>query len=194
MRPLYLVSISPRRKALLKSFGLSFRILKPRYQEENNFSPSPSKTVQTHAWAKAQSVKGIVTQGTVLAADTIVYFKGRIIGKPKNLKEAVKILNGLQGRWHSVYTGVALAEFRTGRLTGKKVFFEKTKVLLKPLTRDEISAYFKKINPLDKAGAYAIQAKRGSIVQAVDGSFSNAMGLPMESLRRHLKAFLPQRN
>ena len=187
MKPLYLASISPRRKTLLKSFGLRFRSLKPRYREVNNFSLSPSKIVQAHAWAKALSVKGIIARGTVLAADTIVYFGGRVIGKPKNLREAVKILNRLQGRWHSVYTGVALAEFRAGRLIRKKVFFEKTKVLLRPLTRGEISAYFRRVDPLDKAGAYAIQARRGSVVEEIKGSFSNAVGLPVEKLYGKLK-------
>ena len=182
---LYLASTSPRRKKLLRENGFLFKTLKPVYEEKDKPGLSPATLVKLHALAKADSVAGHVRQGAILVADTIVYFKKKIIGKPKNGKDALRMLGALQGRRHTVYTAVALLWIAGGIIQKKKVFVEKTDVYLKPLTHAEIQVYFRKINPLDKAGAYAIQS-RNSIVQKVRGSFSNAVGLPMEALEKYL--------
>src|SRR3989338_3012614 len=106
---IYLASTSPRRKAILKSSGIPFRAVKPDYKEKKPArNLSPSFVVQKHALAKAISVAKKVRQGIVIGADTVVYFRGKIIGKPKDLKEAAGTLGALEGRWHVVYTGVAL--------------------------------------------------------------------------------------
>jgi len=177
---IYLASTSPRRKALLKKAGVHFRILKPRYAEDDRLEAPPSKVVQRHALKKAESCLRDAKAGTVLAADTLVHIKGEIIGKPKNMKQACLILGKLQGRWHSVYTGVAIFKMAYGRVVKKRVFYEKTKVRIRALTPKGIKNYFKKVNPLDKAGAYAIQSAHGGIVEEVRGLFSNAVGLPVE--------------
>ena len=179
---LYLVSGSPRRRRILKEHGVKFQALTPDYLEEKIPGKPPSAVVRIHAMGKAMSAVKKIVSGTILAADTIVYFDGKIIGKPGDLKEAAKILNRLQGKWHTVYTGVMILRVRPGRPQRKEFFFETTHVLLKKLDRKMIRSYFQKVNPLDKAGAYAIQSKRFPIVQEIRGSFSNAMGLPIEKV------------
>ena len=187
---LYLASVSPRRRRILKELGISFRALRPAYHEKNDLKGAPSKIVRRHALAKARSAVGRVPPGVILAADTIVYFGGKVIGKPRDLKEAVEILSRLQGHWHWVYTGVAAMEVDSGKAKRKKVFFERTRVRLKSMSREEILAYFKKIKPLDKAGAYAIQSKKHTIIREIKGSFSNAVGFPVESFKKNLKSFI----
>ena len=186
---LYLASVSPRRRKILKELGISFRALRPAYHEKNDSKGAPSEIVHRHAVAKAESAVGRVPHGVILAADTIVYFGGRVIGKPKDFKDAVEILSRLQGRWHWVYTGVVAMEVASGKIKRKKVFFERTRVRLKSLSREEILVYFRKIKPLDKAGAYAIQSKKHTIVRGVKGSFSNAVGFPVESFKKYIKGF-----
>lgn len=185
---IYLASTSPRRKTLLRKAHIRFRVLKPSYEEEKGLKGPPSRVVQIHAQRKGESCLREIKNGTLIAADTIVYFKGQIIGKPRNMKEAFSILRKLQGRWHSVYTGVALFKMTDGQTEGKTIFFEKTKVRLKKLSSQEIKNYFKKVSPLDKAGAYAIQSPHGGIVEDVQGLFSNAVGLPVEKILGPLKS------
>jgi septum formation protein len=184
---IYLASTSPRRKTLLRKAKIKFRILKPRYEENNNLKGSPSKIVKIHAVKKAESCIKQVRDGTILSADTIVYFRGEIISKPKNMKKAHLMLQKLQDRWHTVFTGVALFRVISGKRVKKTVFVTTTKVRLRPLTSQGIKNYFKKVNPLDKAGAYAIQSPRGGMVREVKGLFSNAVGLPIEKILPKLR-------
>ena len=184
---IYLASTSPRRKMLLKRAGIKFRILRPSYREHDGLETSPSRIVKIHAVKKAESCKRQVKDGTILAADTVVYFRGGIIGKPKNMKKAHLMLGKLQGRWHTVYTGVALFRVASEKRVEKTVFVTTTKVHLAPLTPKGIKNYFKKVNPLDKAGAYAIQSPHGGIIQEIKGSFSNAVGLPIEKVLPKLR-------
>ena len=186
---IYLASTSPRRKALLKKAGIRFRVLRPSYEEAGDLKGPPSRIVRIHAVNKADSCVGQVRNGTLLAADTLVYLQGEIIGKPKNRKDARRILKTLQGTCHSVYTGVSILKIAAGRVVKKSVFFEKTTVRLKTFTDGEIKSYLKKVNPLDKAGGYAIQSPRGGIVEEVQGPFSNAVGLPVEKVLKFLRRF-----
>jgi len=174
---IYLVSTSPRRRVLLRKAGLVFRILRPRYKESKHLKGSPSNVVQAHALGKAVSCVRRVKNGTLIAADTIVYLNGKIIGKPENMREARLILGRVQGRWHWVYTGVAMIKMTSGQIAKMTVFFEKTKVRIKRLSASQLDHYIKRINPLDKAGAYAIQSSHGGIVREVNGLLSNAIGL-----------------
>lgn len=185
---IYLISTSPRRKQLLKKAGLDFKILKPRHEEDARLKGVPSQIVKTHALKKAQSCASQIKNGILLGADTMVYWRREIIGKPKNMRNAVQILTKLQGKWQAVYTGVALLKIKSGRITKKTVFFEKTKVKMKPMTLAQIRNYFKKMNPLDKAGAYALQSSPGGMVEEVRGLLSNAIGLPIETVLQKLKS------
>ncbi len=185
---IYLVSTSPRRRQLLKKAGISFQILKPDYEEDHRLKGPPSKIVQIHAAKKAESRAGQIKNGILLGADTLVYWRGEIIGKPKTMKKAAQVLAKLQGKWQTVYTGVALLKIKSGRIAGKTIFFEKTKVRIKPMTSEQIQRYFKKVNPLDKAGAYAIQSSHRGMVEEIKGLVSNAVGLPIETVLKKLKS------
>jgi len=144
--------------------------------------------VTRHAWRKAKAALKEIPEanGLLIAADTLVYFEGRKIGKPGSYRRAEATLRRLQGRWHTVYTGVALLWLEKGRIRRKKIFCERTRVRLKAMAPAARRAYFRRVHPLDKAGAYAIQDRSGAIVEELSGSFSNAVGLPMERLKKTL--------
>ncbi len=183
---IHLASSSPRRRALLRAAGLRYRLVRPDYEERPIRGATPRRLVRTHAWGKALSAAPRVKNGLILAADTVVAFRGRTIGKPRDMADAVRTLRSLQGRWHAVYTGVALAAMIDGRVAARAVYVEKTLVRLRPMEEADIRRYFRKISPLDKAGAYAIQSTT-NIVAQLRGSFSNAVGLPMESLASRIR-------
>ena len=185
---LYLASRSPRRTKLLKEAGLSHRIVRSAYEETGGRGLGPAALVRKHAMGKALAALPKVDNGLLVAADTIVYYRGKIIGKPRSRREAETTLLSLQGRWHAVYTGVALIWTKNKKLQKKVLFHEKTKVLLKKMDLAGIRRYFLRVDPMDKAGAYAIQTVQGTIVEKVSGSFSNAVGLPMERLCAKMRA------
>ncbi len=170
---------------ILRKLGLSFRTAAPAYEEGNPGRRKPAALVRLHAVEKACAVARVAREGIVIGADTIVWFDGKIIGKPKHLADARKTLAKLQGRWHIVYTGVAILKVCDGVICRRRVYVEKTRVLIKRMSDADIRRYFRRVNPLDKAGSYAIQA-RFPVVERVKGSFFNAMGLPAESLIKNL--------
>ncbi len=186
---IYLASTSPRRKELLKKAGINFKIIKPDYEEAHHKTISPSQAVKKHAWGKAKSCVKLIQSGIILSADTIVYLNQKIIGKPRNIKHAFNMLQNLQGKWHVVYTGFSLIKLEKGKIVKKKTLVDKTRVLLKAMTPEELRKYFLNVNPLDKAGAYAIQSKNPNIVENVKGSLNNAIGLPIEKVIKELKFF-----
>lgn len=180
---IYLASQSPRRKEILKKMGIPFRVVKSSYEEKYK-KCSPSKLVMDHAVGKAHGVQLALKQGFVLGSDTIVYCRGKVLGKPKTIADAVKMLGFISGRPHFVYTGVALKNLESGKTVKG---FEKTKVFIKKLSRTEILEYIPKVNSLDKAGAYAIQIKP-FIVEKIEGSYSNVVGLPEQLVRKLIAA------
>ena len=184
---LYLASLSPRRTRLLREAGIRHRILKADYIETHPRGMAPAAVARKNAWGKAVAASKKIANGRILAADTLVYSEGKIIGKPRNRRAAEKTLLSLQGRWHTVYTAVAVLDVEHGRAKKKVLFHERTKVRLKAMTLPEIRRYFRREDPMDKAGAYAIQSKKGTIVEKVRGSFTNAVGLPMENLYARIK-------
>ena len=183
-----LASSSPRRRQILKAHGIRFRVVSPNYDEKNVRSKDPARLVRMHAVGKAMSVAQKISSGTVLSADSIVYCAGRIIGKPRDLKEANRFLNLLQGRWQTVYTGVAILGINAGVIRKKIIFVEKTKIFLEKMDPKEIKAYFRKVNPLDKAGGYALQAGKFSGTKRIRGSYFNAVGLPIERILSIIKS------
>ncbi len=147
----------------------------------------PARVVRQNALGKAAAALKKIKNGRILSADTIVYHGGKIIGKPKDRRGAEKILLSLQRTWHTVYTGVVFLEVKEKKVTKKILFHEKTRVKLKKMSLPQIRQYFCRVDPSDKAGAYAIQSWSGTIVEKVRGSFSNAVGLPMERLCAKMK-------
>lgn len=177
-----LASTSPRRKRILKAMKVKFRCISPDYHEHDPAGVPVRQLVKRHALGKALSVARKVSSGIIIGCDTLVYCKKKVIGKPKNLKDAFRILGTLQGTRHEVYTGVAILWVKKSKTHKRMVFCEKTVVRLKKMGRQEMAASFRKFNPLDKAGAYAIQSKNSGVFQVIRGSYLNAVGLPAERL------------
>ena len=171
--PLILASASPRRAELLRLLELNFRVLPGTAEEVSHEHLSPLEVCQLNAHRKARAV-------------TLVFLDGEILGKPRSFKDAAKMLGKLQGRTHQVVTGVCLMHLRSHR---ERIFAVSTDVLFHPLNKKQIRDYLKKIHPLDKAGAYAIQDAGEFIISEISGSFSNVVGLPVEKLREELVAW-----
>jgi septum formation protein len=180
---IYLCSTSPRRRALLRQKKIAFRLLRPDYKETAIRAKPVSKGVKRHALGKALSAVKLVKNGIILGADTVVVFRGRAIGKPRDMKHAILMLSQLQGNWHDVITAVALIKIKDSRVVKHITFSVRSRVRIQKMDENGIRAYFRKITPLDKAGAYAAQAKNApKIVESIRGSFTNVVGLPMEKL------------
>ena len=181
---IYLASQSFRRREILKKMGVPFRVIRSTYRERRIPGLTPQRLVIRHAVGKVRAAKPPQNARWILGADTVVWCRRKILGKPKNEAAACRVLGLLSGRAHFVYTGLALLDRKTGEM---KTAYAKTKVIFKRLSNLQIQNYFKHVNPLDKAGAYAIQSPRGGIVAEVQGSFSNAVGLPMERIKKVLR-------
>jgi septum formation protein len=184
--PLILASASPRRADLLKLLKIKFRILPGEADEVAHEHLSPLEICQLNAHRKARVVAKKIPDALVLAADTLVFLDGEILGKPRNLADARWMLAKLQGRMHQVVTGVCLMHLRAHR---ERIFAVSTDVLFHPLNDRQIRDYLGKINPLDMAGAYAIQDSGELIISEVSGSYSNVVGLPVERLREELESW-----
>ena len=187
--PVILASASPRRAELLREIVAEFQVI-PGHAEE--FQPehlSPSEAGLLNAYRKARVIAKKFPEALVIGADTEVVLGRRIFGKPRDLADAHAMLADLAGREHLVITGVCLLQLRRHR---QKLFSVTTRVKFKPLRTEEIAAYLALINPLDKAGAYAIQEHGDKIVAQIEGSFSNVVGLPVERLREEVKQFSPR--
>ena len=184
--PLILASASPRRAELLKLLQVKFRILPGEAPEVAHEHLSPLEVCQLNAHRKARAVAKKIPDALVLAADTLVFLDGEIFGKPRNLTDARRMLARLQGRTHQVVSGVCLMHLRAHR---ERIFAVSTDVLFHPLDDRQIRSYLAKINPLDKAGAYAIQESGELIISEVSGSYSNVVGLPVEKLRQELSVW-----
>jgi septum formation protein len=181
--PLILASASPRRAELLRLLEVDFKVLPSTTDEVAHEHLSPLEICQLNAHRKARAVAKKIPDSLVLGADTLVFLDNDILGKPRNFKEAEKMLARLQGRTHQVVTGVCLMHLRGHR---ERVFAVSTDVLFHPLNQRQIRDYLKRIHPLDKAGAYAIQDCGEFIIAEISGSFSNVVGLPVEKLREEL--------
>ena len=181
-----LASASPRLRELLTTAGLSFRVLTADTDESVPAGTPPDDAVSLLAERKAAAVKEKYSLGDdtlIIAADTVVYHNGMILGKPKDEAEARSMLRSLAGREHIVITGIGIVDTVSGRtLSGT----EHTIVYFHPLEGDEIDAYIACGESMDKAGAYGIQGKGSLLVRKIDGDYFNVMGLPLSKLYRLL--------
>jgi septum formation protein len=182
--PVILASASPRRSELLREIGVEFAVIPSDAEEIHNENLTAIEVSQLNAYRKARAVAKKHPDALVLGADTLVCLGQSLFGKPANTEEAVRMLMHLQGRTHQVATGVCLIHLRTHR---QSVFADSTDVQFRELTERQVREYLALINPLDKAGAYAIQDHGDRIVQHVSGSISNVIGLPVERLGAELK-------
>lgn len=179
MSKLILASASPRRMEILKSLGLTFEVVPSNY-DEIIVQKSPYELVVEFASEKAMEVAGRTAPGKIiLAADTIVYKDGEILGKPKNDVDAVRMLEKLSNDSHRVISGLCLYDTTT-RVA--KCDWEETIVYFKELSKEEIDDYIHTSEPLDKAGAYGIQGFGGVFVKRIEGCYFNVVGLPVYKL------------
>ncbi|MBN1383701.1 MAG: septum formation protein Maf [Elusimicrobia bacterium] len=207
MIKLILASRSPQRKKILKDAGFKFIVVDPNVKE-GIFRGRPSNLVKRLALKKAEAVKGQITnysprllassstcrsgsfgeagklqitsEWLVVGADTVVVLNGKIIGKPRNIYDAKRILKKLSGSTHYVYTGIAILKNEDKKL----VDYEKTKIIFRKLSSNDIRNVYKKY--LDKAGAYAIQEQGDLFVKNIDGDYTNVVGFPLNKFKRML--------
>lgn len=172
--PLVLASSSPRRRQLLEMLRLPHRVLAPDVDESVRAGEAPERYVIRLARAKAQAAVRRAPGEIVLAADTTVVLEGELFGKPADAAEAVAMLQRLQGRTHQVMTAVAVA--RDGRVEHA---LDISRVTFRPVDRATLEAYAATGEPLDKAGAYAIQGLGAPLIERVEGDFFGVMGLPL---------------
>jgi septum formation protein len=174
-RRLVLASASPRRRDLLGGVGFEV-IIRPADVEELTGGLSPRDLVLANAEMKALSVAAVTAGDLVLGADTIVVLDGEILGKPRDRAHAAEMLSRLGGRVHEVLTGVCMLR---GGTASRCSFVESTRVSFRALDRETIADYLDDIDPLDKAGAYAAQEDQGRLIERIEGSLENVIGLPV---------------
>ena len=176
-----MASSSPRRLDLIRELGWDFKVANPTVVEDEE-SMNPVERVEVNALRKARSIEGC--QGyLIIGADTVVFHEGEILGKPGESGKAAMMLRKLSGKPHKVYTGVTILNSDTGE---KLTRHEETTVWFKELDDETIETYVATGEPLDKAGAYGIQGEAGALVDRIEGSYSNVVGLPLELVREML--------
>ena len=173
---LILASASPRRKEMLANLGLEFEVLAAGVDEVVQHGESPEEFVLRAAIEKASDIAAKHPDAWVLGADTIVEYQGEILGKPKDAYEAQKLLIRLSGQKHRVFTGFCLLH-EQDNLSASRVVI--TEVYFVPFPEKIAAAYVATGEPLDKAGAYGIQGRGGVLVEKINGSYSNVVGLPL---------------
>ena len=186
MRKIILASASPRRRELLEQGGIPFTVI-PSQAEEKITTEQPGQAVEELSYLKCSDIyEKSLGDVLVIGADTVVASEGKILGKPSSQKDAVKMLQSLQGREHEVYTGVTIMA-REGNENRKKTFHEKTKLVFYPMSDEEIRSYVNTGEPMDKAGAYGIQGKSAVFIKEISGDYNNVVGLPLARLYKELK-------
>lgn len=171
-----LASESTRRVDILRTLGISFSIIPPDIDETKLKEEMPQEFVHRIAYEKASKVGKHFPDKWVIAADTIVVLKGKVLGKPNNERDAFNMLKTLRGKWHKVITGYCVLNLLKNVVYRDMV---ETKVFLRHMTDDEINRYIKTSEPMGKAGSYAVQGKGGYMVKEIKGSYTNVVGLPI---------------
>ena len=175
--PIYLASKSPRRRKLLKQINLNFKSFSVDMEEKIKPGEKPSISVKRLSKEKLAIARQKINHGIIITADTIVVLNRKIIGKPKDKKEAKRFLKKLSGKVHTVYTGFSIYNSENKMLLTD---YEKTSVEFRELTAKEIDDYIKSGSPMDKAGAYGIQDDLGAVfIKKINGCYYNVVGLPL---------------
>jgi len=184
MRRIILASKSKARRSLLKQIGLKFQVAISNVKETKHPKIKCSDLVVTNALKKAKNTAKRFKSGVVIGADTVVLVGKSIIGKPKNKKTAIKTLKLLSKKPQWVYTGLAVVDIDRRKTC---TTYEKTKVYMQRLSDKEIKNYFRKVSPMDKAGAFDIQGLGSIFIDRIEGCFYNVVGLPLAKLSKILK-------
>ena len=181
---LILASGSPRRQELLRHMGYTFEILVPDVDE--HVSGHARDIVDILSRCKAEAAAQQLSDGVIIASDTLVSYNGLPLGKPEDTQDAQRMLAMLSGNTHEVFTGVTILDAATGQRETQVV---RTGVTFRTLSAEEIDSYIASGEPMDKAGAYAIQGGAGRFVESFDGSFENVVGFPVHEIRQMLAKF-----
>ena len=189
MKKIILASQSPRRRELLKEICHGFDSLSPDYDEKIDTDVFSEKII---ALNKALSLaKSVPEDSLILSADTVVVLDGKILGKPEDKDDALRMLKDLSGKTHRVVTSVSIFDVKTQKHTTRSTT---SFVTFSDLTEEQIKNYIETKNPLDKAGSYGIQELEDGFVTEVKGSFTNIVGLPLETVKEMLEPFLTAEN
>lgn len=183
---LILASGSPRRAEILNFVGWEFEKRVADIDETEFLNENPADYVQRLAREKAETVAAYYENALVLGADTTVVIDGKIIGKPKDLPDARRMLKLLSGRWHEVLTGIAIVETKRAKSI---IGIQRTRVKFAELSDAEIEFLVEKGAPLDKAGAYAVQAQAALFIEEIKGDYWNVVGLPINLVFQLVKTF-----
>ena len=187
-----LASASPRRKELLAQIGIRAEIC-PSLLPEEAAGKSPEELVMELSRRKAEDVAARFGPGTlVIGADTVVAADGAVMGKPKTVEAACEMLGRIQGRSHSVYTGVTVVACQKEGVRHGVTFAERTEVHVYGMSREEIRAYAESGEPLDKAGGYGIQGLFAAYIKGIEGDYSSVVGLPLGRLVHETKRLLEE--
>ncbi len=179
-----LASKSKARAEILKKLGIKFKVIVSRIKEHKGHALNPKDTAVANALLKARDVARRIKCGIVLGCDTLIWQDGKVFGKPKNLKDARKMLKTLSSKPHRLYTGIALVDAASRK---EVVGVEETKIVMDKLSDEEITQYFKKVSPLGFAGAFDIQGYGSLFIKRIQGCFYNVVGLPVSKLYSCIK-------
>ena len=183
---LLLASNSPRRRELLSTAGFEFDTLAPQIPERGDINLTVRELTALNAVRKGLTIARAHPDRIILAADTLVILGNTVIGKPRDRDNAATILGLLSGKVHEVCSSVFIVHLAQARLA---MFHEVSQVRFQRLDKKRIAKYLAKVNPLDKAGAYAAQGYGAEIIASIKGSYTNVIGLPMEKTKAALAEF-----
>lgn len=186
MENIILASSSPRRKEILEKYNLHPTIIKSNIIEKSYSGEKPSQIAMSLSFQKSYNVSMLYQEQIVIGADTIVVYENEILGKPKDKDDAFRILKLLNGKYHSVITGISIVQNSTNI---KVVDYETTKVKFRELSHNKLKDYINTNEPMDKAGAYGIQGYGALLVEKIDGCYLNVVGLPLVKLDFLLNKF-----
>ncbi len=183
-KQIILASVSPRRKQIFKLLGLKFKVADSKYKEVMNQKMRHQDLVRFLALGKAKAAAKKYPRAVIVAADTVVSFKGKAIGKPKNPKQAFLMLKNFSGKAQEVITGLVVLDAASKQVITS---LGTSKIYFKKLSDKDITTYVKSGEPYDKAGGYNLQGRGFALIEKIDGDFTNNLGLPMNLLYNALQ-------
>ncbi len=186
MRKIILASTSPHRKELLEKAGLVFEVVPSTYEEDMTLNLTPGELAKFLSKGKAETVAKDFDDAIIISADTFASLDNEIIGKPKTIEIAHKMLRTLSGRTHTVFTGFTIMDTKNNKIVSKIV---KTRVSFKNLSDEMINDYIKDGNTLKYAGSYTLYDIMDKFIEKIEGDHSNIIGLPVEAVMKTLKEF-----